>query len=66
MCVGRFAEIVYDVNEGVAVKGVRLVTHLVRAGEMPQDKVLFTPSPAISCLMRHTGNKCATVTDHTY
>jgi hypothetical protein len=32
------AEIVYDVDEGVAVKGVRLVTLLVRAQEMPPDQ----------------------------
>jgi len=35
----RFAELVYDVDEAVAVKGVRLVTQLVQAEEMPQDEV---------------------------
>lgn len=55
---------VYDVDEGVAVKGVRLVTHLVRAGEMEQDKVLFpdclTPRCASACIMgRRVGTSCA-------
>ena len=35
----RFAELVYDVDEAVAVKGVHLVTLLVQAEEMPQEKV---------------------------
>jgi hypothetical protein len=34
----RFAELVYDADEGVAVKGVRLVTMLVQAEEMPHDE----------------------------
>lgn len=40
----RFAELVYDVDEAVAVKGVRLVTQLVQAEEMPQDKVHLSPA----------------------
>ena len=35
----RFAELVYDRDEAVAVKGIRLVTLLVKAGEMPQEQV---------------------------
>jgi len=35
----RFAELVYDKSEMVAVKGIRLVTLLVKAEEMPQDQV---------------------------
>lgn len=35
----RFAELVYDIDEAVAVKGVQLVTMLVQAEEMPQDEV---------------------------
>ena len=46
----RMAEIVYDVDEGVAVKGVRLVTRLVRAQEMPAEQVCraasFSPPTA--------------------
>lgn len=44
------AEIVYDVDEGVAVKGVRLVTHLVRANAMDQDKVL-SAAPNTACVV---------------
>ncbi len=43
----RFAELVYDVDEAVAVKGVRLVTHLVQAEEMPQDKVRLSLLPQL-------------------
>ena len=35
----RFAELVYDKSEAVAVKGIQLVTLLVKAEEMPQDQV---------------------------
>lgn len=35
----RFAELVYDKSEAVAVKGIRLVTLLVQAEEMPQEQV---------------------------
>lgn len=34
----RFAELVYDRDEAVAVKGIQLVTLLVKAGEMPQEQ----------------------------
>lgn len=34
----RFAELVYDRSEAVAVKGIKLVTLLVKAEEMPQDQ----------------------------
>ena len=34
-----FAELVYDKDEAVAVKGIQLVTLLVKAGEMPQEQV---------------------------
>ena len=36
----RFAELVYDKSEAVAVKGIQLVTLLVKAEEMPQDQVI--------------------------
>lgn len=35
----RFAELVYDKSEAVAVKGIQLVTLLVKAEEMPQEQV---------------------------
>ena len=35
----RFAELVYDRDEAVAVKGIHLVTLLVKAGEMPKEQV---------------------------
>ena len=48
----RFAELVYDRDEAVAVKGIQLVTLLVKAGEMPQKQVQ-TCSRASSALMAH-------------
>ena len=48
----RFAELVYDRDEAVAVKGIQLVTLLVKAGEMPQEQVR-TCSRASSALMAH-------------
>ena len=49
----RFAELVYDRDEAVAVKGIQLVTLLVKAGEMPQEQV-HTCSHASSGLMAHS------------
>jgi hypothetical protein len=43
----RFAELVYDVDEAVAVKGVRLITQLVQAEEMPPDEVR---PPTLKCI----------------
>ena len=45
----RIAEIVYDVDEGVAVKGVRLVTLLVRQQQMPAEKAR-APCISVQCL----------------
>ena len=45
--VCRMAEIIYDVDEGVAVKGVRLVTLLVRQQQMPADKVCGGLPPSL-------------------
>ena len=48
----RFAELVYDKDEAVAVKGIQLVTLLVKAGEMPQEQV-HTCSHNLMGLMAH-------------
>ncbi len=55
----RFAELVYDKSEAVAVKGIQLVTLLVKAEEMPQDQVRALILPAGSALQSRVFNLVA-------